>query len=163
MILKPWFLDIRSVDAAISNQLFQMIGLSYSPSFSDFILINFRLDVTLAMVIRLVWIILLSPVFVFPSVALAIVGGWTGQVYIAAQLSVKRRVSLTFTQLCSVANFLRSEMSNARSPLYSHFNAAIAGIISIRAYGAQRTFIDESMTRINKYTRSARTFHNLNR
>jgi hypothetical protein len=54
-------------------------------------------------------------------------------------------------------------MSNARSPLYSHFGAAIAGITSIRAYGAQHAFIKESMTRIDKYTRPSRTFYNLNR
>lgn len=39
---------------------------------------------------RLIWIILLSPVCVLPSVILTVVVGWTGQIYIAAQLSVKR-------------------------------------------------------------------------
>ena len=29
------------------------------------------------------------------------------------------------------------EMSNAKSPLFSHFAAAVNGIVSIRAYGAQ--------------------------
>lgn len=34
---------------------------------------------------------------------------------------------------------------------------------SLRAYGAQEAFIEESMNRINRYTRAARTFYNLNR
>ncbi len=54
-------------------------------------------------------------------------------------------------------------MSNAKSPVMSHFGAAIAGLISIRAYGAQDTFKSESLKRINNYTRSARSFYNLNR
>lgn len=53
-------------------------------------------------------------------------------------------------------------MSNARSPLFSHFSAALQGIVSIRAYGAQDQFKDEALTRINKYVRAARTFYNLN-
>ncbi|KAG6919579.1 hypothetical protein DXG01_004242 [Tephrocybe rancida] len=77
--------------------------------------------------------------------AVAILGGWAGQIYIAAQLSVKR------------------EMSNAKAPVLGHFGAAIAGLTSIRAYGAQQAFRDESLNRINRYTRAARTFYNLNR
>jgi len=34
---------------------------------------------------------------------------------------------------------------------------------SIRAYGVQETFKEESLHRINRYTRAARTFYNLNR
>jgi hypothetical protein len=36
-------------------------------------------------------------------------------------------------------------------------------VVSIRAYGATDTFKKESMNRINRYTRAARTFYNLNR
>lgn len=36
-------------------------------------------------------------------------------------------------------------------------------LASIRAYGAQKDFRDESLRRINRYTRAARTFYNLNR
>lgn len=73
-----------------------------------------------------------------------VVGIWIGQIYIAAQLSVKR------------------EMSNARSPLFSHFGAALNGIVSIRAYNAEDQFRNEALKRIDKYTRAARTFYNLN-
>ena len=34
---------------------------------------------------------------------------------------------------------------------------------SLRAYGAEDRFVNESMIRINRYTRAARTFYNLNR
>lgn len=56
-----------------------------------------------------------------------------------------------------------SEMSNARSPLFSHFGAAIGGLTSIRAYGAETAFKAESLKRIDHYTRPARAFFNLNR
>jgi len=49
-------------------------------------------------------------IFIIPGVIVAILGGWCGQIYIKAQLSVKR------------------EMSNARSPVLGHFGAAISGL-----------------------------------
>ncbi|KAF8193498.1 hypothetical protein K438DRAFT_1969402 [Mycena galopus ATCC 62051] len=45
----------------------------------------------------------------------------------------------------------------------SSFGAAIAGLVSIRAYGAQTKFNTESLSRINRYTRAARNYYNLNR
>jgi hypothetical protein len=44
-------------------------------------------------------------------------------------------------------------------PFFLH----ILKLASIRAYGAEATFIKESLDRIDKYTRAARTFYNLNR
>jgi ABC-type multidrug transport system fused ATPase/permease subunit len=90
-------------------------------------------------------VIIMTPIFVVPGFIVATLGGWCGQIYIKAQLSVKR------------------EMSNARSPVLGHFGAAIAGLTSIRAYGAQQSFKNESIVRIDRYTRAARTFYNLNR
>lgn len=54
-------------------------------------------------------------------------------------------------------------MSNARSPVFTHFGAAIGGLTSLRAYGAEKMFINESLRWIDRYTRPARTFWNLNR
>ncbi|KAL4267318.1 ATP-binding cassette transporter C [Pleurotus pulmonarius] len=68
-----------------------------------------------------------------------------GQVYIAAQLPVRR------------------EMSIAKSPVLGHLGAAMAGLISVRAYGAEEAFKNESLTRIDVYTRAAVTCYNLNR
>lgn len=52
----------------------------------------------------------MSPIFVFPSVLVSVVMGWIGQIYMKAQLAVKR------------------ERSNARSPVLGHFGAAISGL-----------------------------------
>ncbi|KAJ7145004.1 multidrug resistance-associated ABC transporter [Mycena crocata] len=95
--------------------------------------------------IRLGAVILLAPPFLLPAALLLFAGTWIGSLYTKAQLSVKR------------------EMSNARAPLLGHFGAAIDGLISIRAYGAQEAFIDVSLQKINHYTRTARTFHSLSR
>ncbi|KAL0950639.1 hypothetical protein HGRIS_007427 [Hohenbuehelia grisea] len=119
--------DIRAVDGPISQGLMWLM------------------DLTISMLIRFAAVILFTPIFVFPGIFIAFLGGWCGQIYIAAQLSVKR------------------EMSNAKSPVLGHFGAAIAGLTSIRAYGAQDAFKKEMMTRIDRYTRAARTFYNLNR
>ncbi|PBK69165.1 hypothetical protein ARMSODRAFT_1019154 [Armillaria solidipes] len=102
-------------------------------------------EISVTMLIKFVAVIIMTPFFLFPSVIVALAGAWCGQVYIKAQLSVKR------------------EMSNAKSPVLSHFGAAIAGLTSIRAYGVQEAFAQESLSRINRYTRTARTFYNLDR
>jgi len=111
---------------------------------------------------KFIAVIVFSPVFLLPGVGAFVLGAVVGQIYIKAQLSVKR------------------EMSNARSPVLSHFGAAIAGIgaysfhlegiiglstfaVSIRAYSAQDSFRQESLRRIDKVTRPSRVFYNLNR
>jgi hypothetical protein len=62
-----------------------------------------------------------------------------------AQLSVKR------------------EMSNAKQPVLAIFNGAMAGLVSIRAYGAQRSFVSQSHICIDRYVRAARPMWDLNR
>ena len=117
----------------------------------------------ISMFAKFIAVVVFSPVFLLPGVAAFAIGALVGQIYIKAQLSVKR------------------EMSNARSPVLSHFGAAIAGIgacvlytqrwsdclstfvVSIRAYSAQNEFRQESLRRIDKVTRPTRTFYNLNR
>ncbi|KAJ7770817.1 hypothetical protein DFH07DRAFT_1057900 [Mycena maculata] len=119
--------DIRTVDGPISEGLWRL------------------LEMTMSMLIKFAAVILFTPLFFIPGVLVGALGGWCGQIYIAAQLSVKR------------------EMSNAKAPVLGHFGAAIAGLTSIRAYGAQNSIIKISLDRIDKYTRTARTFYNLNR
>lgn len=126
---------------------------------------GFVVELTISMFLKFCAIIYFSPKFIGPGMFVAVLGGVCGQVYIKAQLSVKR------------------EMSNARAPVLGHFGAAMAGLsklgfsrtsseqgltncfveASIRAYGAQDAFRKESYARIDKYTRAARTFYNLNR
>ncbi|KDQ56810.1 hypothetical protein JAAARDRAFT_131890 [Jaapia argillacea MUCL 33604] len=119
--------DIRAIDGPIFTNMGHM------------------LELTIAMFCKFVAVVIFTPPFVVPGIIIALLGGWIGQVYMKAQLAVKR------------------EMSNAKSPVLGHFGAAIAGIVSIRAYGAQFAFRQESLRRIDRYTRSGRVFHNLNR
>ncbi|OSD04422.1 multidrug resistance-associated ABC transporter [Trametes coccinea BRFM310] len=103
------------------------------------------IELTVSMLMKFLAVVSFSPIFTVPGAIVAALGGWCGQIYMKAQLSVKR------------------EMSNARAPVLGHFGAAIAGLTSIRAYGAQSQFRQESYRRIDKYVRAARTFYNLNR
>lgn len=67
-------------------------------------------DVTLSMVIRLASVLVYTPIFLLPAVVIAVFGLWIGQVYMKAQLSVKR------------------EMSNAKAPVLGIFGGAISGL-----------------------------------
>ncbi|THU88444.1 P-loop containing nucleoside triphosphate hydrolase protein [Dendrothele bispora CBS 962.96] len=119
--------DIRAVDGPVPMWL-QWVG-----------------EISMMMIVKFFAVVAITPVFFFPGVLVAVLGGACGQIYIKAQLSVKR------------------EMSNAKSPVLGHFGAAIAGLTSIRAYGSQTAFVKESLRRIDRYSRAARTFYNLNR
>ncbi|KAH7927390.1 P-loop containing nucleoside triphosphate hydrolase protein [Leucogyrophana mollusca] len=102
-------------------------------------------ELTLTMIIKVGAIVLITPPFLLPGVIVGVVGGFIGRVYMKAQLSVKR------------------EMSNAKAPVLAHFGAAMTGITSIRAYGAEEFFKQESLARVDRYTKSARMFYCLNR
>ncbi|KAJ6598427.1 P-loop containing nucleoside triphosphate hydrolase protein [Mycena vulgaris] len=119
--------DIRAIDNSVSRALWLLS------------------DLTSMMLVKFGAVVLFTPVFFAPGLALFALGGWYGRVYMASQLSVKR------------------DMSNARAPVLGHFGAAIAGLTSIRAYACEPAFIAETQERINHYTRSARVFYNLNR
>ena len=97
------------------------------------------------MIIKFIAVIYIAPAFMIPGVLISILGAWCGQVYIKAQLSVKR------------------EMSNARAPVLGHFGAAVSGLTSIRAYGAEDAFKLELHKRIDRFSRAGRSFYNLNR
>ncbi|KIJ62401.1 hypothetical protein HYDPIDRAFT_94464 [Hydnomerulius pinastri MD-312] len=107
--------------------------------------VAWTIELTMRMLFNLGAVVVITPAFVLPGIVVGLVGAFIGRVYMKAQLSVKR------------------EMSNAKSPVLGHFGAAMAGLTSIRAYGAQEAFIKESLARIDRYTRSARMFYNLNR
>ncbi|KAJ7069538.1 hypothetical protein C8F01DRAFT_1113104 [Mycena amicta] len=102
-------------------------------------------SIIISMTVRFGSIVLYAPVFFFPGVAIGAIGAWIGQIYIAGQLPVKRLTS------------------NTKAPVLAHFGAAIAGLVSIRAFGAETKFISESLVKIDRYTRAARNFYNLNR
>ncbi|KAH7908629.1 P-loop containing nucleoside triphosphate hydrolase protein [Hygrophoropsis aurantiaca] len=106
--------------------------------------VGFMIELTITILIRLGVIVFMTPAFLLPGIIVGVVGGFVGRTYIKAQLSVKR------------------EMSNAKAPVLGHFGAAVTGLTSIRAYGAQEAFKRESLTRIDRYTKCARMFYNLN-
>ncbi|KAJ7667031.1 hypothetical protein B0H17DRAFT_1210523 [Mycena rosella] len=98
-----------------------------------------------AMLVRFIAIVIYAPIFFCFGLMVGALGAWIGQIYITGQLGVKRL------------------MSNTRAPVLAHFGAAIAGLVSIRAFGAEYKFSTESLMRIDRYTRAARSFYNLNR
>ena len=115
------------------------------------------------MFLKFLAVVYFTPGFSGPGIGIAILGAWLGRVYMKAQIAIKR------------------EMSNAKAPVLGHFGASVAGLgantprdvreigltsifkVSIRAYGAQHAFREESYRRIDKYTRSGRAFYNMNR
>ncbi|KZT69185.1 hypothetical protein DAEQUDRAFT_727082 [Daedalea quercina L-15889] len=93
------------------------------------------------MVTRLGAVVIMSPLMLIPGSTIFVLGALCGYLYINAQLSSKR------------------EMSLAQAPVLGNFGAAMAGLVSIRAYGAQDMFRQESYIRIDKYSRAARSFY----
>ncbi|KAJ7213835.1 hypothetical protein GGX14DRAFT_444201 [Mycena pura] len=96
----------------------------------------------ISVMVKICAIVINAPVFVFPSLLVGVIGAWIGQIYIAGQLPVKRM------------------MSNNRAPVLAH--TKVISAVSIRAFGAQAKFNSESLVRIDRYTRAARNYHNLN-
>lgn len=102
-------------------------------------------EVSVTMIAKLVAVVIMTPIFLLMGALVFMLGGFLGQIYIKAQLAVKR------------------EASNAKAPIIGHFNATIAGLTSIRAYGVEDRFKAESMHRLDNYMRLARPQYNLNR
>uniref|UniRef100_A0A8H7XSA6 P-loop containing nucleoside triphosphate hydrolase protein n=1 Tax=Psilocybe cubensis TaxID=181762 RepID=A0A8H7XSA6_PSICU len=100
--------------------------------------VQYVVDMSAGMLATLATIVLFTPVFVIPGIIAAFFGVLLGNLYLKTQLSMNR------------------EMSNARSPLLAHFSAAMQGLVSIRAYGAQRAFSEESLRRIDFHSRADR-------
>jgi hypothetical protein len=75
-------------------------------------------EINANMLIKAMAVVYLTPVFIFPCVIIAVVGARLGQVYMKAQIAIKR------------------EMSNAKAPVLGHFGAAVAGLssFSFRCY-----------------------------
>lgn len=156
-IIQRFTKDVSAIDNSLSRRCHNTIQLS------------------LILIGRLIIIVAFAPSFLVPGIALLVIGGLVGQVYIRTQLPVKRYDSVEcLTEelfallgliICNLSCniFVFREMSNSRAPVISHFGASINGLVSIRAYGAQELFKNESMERIDKYTRTARPFWNLNR
>jgi hypothetical protein len=65
---------------------------------------------TITILVKVMSVVYYAPSFLLPAIAVALVGGWLGNIYIKAQLSVKR------------------EMSNAKAPVLGILGSSIAGL-----------------------------------
>lgn len=124
--------------------------------------------------------VIFTPIFLIPGLIIAGVGMFISNLYLRAQMSVKRHLRYVSSIKCPQKSSHHTR-SNARSPVLAHFGAAVVGIgerkplpvllcltislivVSIRAYGAQSDVIAESMKRINHHTKIARSSNTLNR
>ena len=67
-------------------------------------------ELTVAMLSKFLAVVAFSAIFAVPGFVVLILGAWCRQIYMKAQLCIKR------------------EMSNAKAPVLGHFGAAIAGL-----------------------------------
>ncbi|KAJ7670138.1 P-loop containing nucleoside triphosphate hydrolase protein, partial [Mycena polygramma] len=143
-IISRFTADTDAVDDSLSESFWDIIG---EPTFFQIprARLNISLETSVQLLTRFLAVVIFAPLFFIPGAFVGLIGGWCGQIYMASQLSVKR------------------ETSNARSPVLGHIGAAISGLVSVRAYGAQNALIRISMERIDRLTRASRTFGNLNR
>jgi ABC-type multidrug transport system fused ATPase/permease subunit len=95
---------------------------------------NTALGIFISFMSHLIAIAFSAPLFIIPGLAVGVCGGLMAQIYMKAQLSVKR------------------ERSNAKSPIVAEINGAFAGLVSIRAFGVQRVFAQQAAEKINQYT-----------
>ncbi|KAG6834827.1 hypothetical protein H0H93_007119 [Arthromyces matolae] len=103
----------------------------------------FELVFTIA--VRFFAILIFTPTVGLFALVIVLVGGIVGNVYVKSQLSIKR------------------ELSKAKAPVMAHFGASIAGITSIRAYGAQDAVLTKSMSLVDDYSRVSLVFNGLSR
>ena len=68
------------------------------------------IQLSIQLITKLGAVIVYTPIFVFPGIFIFVAGGYLGQIYMRAQLSVKR------------------EQSNAKAPVVGVFGSAIAGL-----------------------------------
>ncbi|KAI0328372.1 multidrug resistance-associated ABC transporter [Cubamyces sp. BRFM 1775] len=102
-------------------------------------------ECTVFLLLRVITTALMAPIFIIFASIVGVAGASLGRIYVKAQMCVKR------------------EMSNTRAPVLGHFGSAISGLVSIRAYGAQDMFKNESYSRLDRYNRAALIYYGLNR
>lgn len=75
------------------------------------------------------------PAFVIPMILVTFLNVMIGKRYSAASRELRRMDSVT------------------RSPLFSHFGETLAGVVTIRAYGATQQFMNEMLRKIDENSR----------
>lgn len=105
---------LLKISVLVSFAFFASVGLNVIIPFSvdgpipnTFMWFN---EINVGMLIKAIAVVYLTPVFIFPCMVIAVVGARLGQMYMRAQIAIKR------------------EMSNAKAPVLGHFGAAVAGL-----------------------------------
>ncbi|KAF7365323.1 hypothetical protein MVEN_00404300 [Mycena venus] len=137
---------LRWLDTTPMSRVITRITQDISKVDNNFALmaVNFT-ENTIFLLAKFSAVMILNPAFILPGATITLLSVLTGRFYMRAQLPIQR------------------QMSAARSPMLAHFAAAISGLTSIRAYGAERAFLRESTVRIDNFLRPAISFYNLNR
>ncbi|KAK4689027.1 hypothetical protein P7C73_g1078, partial [Tremellales sp. Uapishka_1] len=102
-------------------------------------------EISVTLLLKFFLLVWLVPTFAPYALLTGVLGLVLGEFYLKAQLSIKR------------------EMSNAKTPLYTHFAAASNGLVSIRAYGAEKRFQEHLGQKADVYTGTATIFYDVNR
>ncbi|KAL2945398.1 ABC transporter C family member 4 [Bienertia sinuspersici] len=108
------------------------------------ILVPFVLNLTVAMYITLLSIIIITCQYAWPTVFLLIPLGWLNLWYRAYYLSTSREL----TRLDSIT----------KAPVIHHFSESISGFMTIRCFRKQENFTQENVNRVNANLRM--DFHN---
>ncbi|KAJ6535432.1 hypothetical protein B0H19DRAFT_1079915 [Mycena capillaripes] len=122
------------------------------------------IHVATLMVVELFSIVLVIPQVFFIGIVVGLLGYGLGQIYMAAQLGIKREVSNS--KACFnhyTFSFLGAAVGGLGTFCASEPDAYLTAnlIVSVRAYGAQEAFINQSFTRLDKYSRAIRPYENL--
>ncbi|CCG83581.1 Abc transporter [Taphrina deformans PYCC 5710] len=107
--------------------------------------IRMSIDGLLKVTFSAISVATILPLFAIPAAVVGAMGLIIGELYTKAQISVKRLVSVS------------------ESPLFCHFGDSIAGIVTIRSFGAQKRFVLETESRIDDHTRPLEVLYTLTR
>lgn len=105
------------------------------------------MEATVNLINRLIVITIFSPIFIFPGIAVTLLGLYLGNMYLKSQLSVKRE--LRYFLFGSVRIMAPDDvffLSNARSPLLAHVIAANLGAGKLICLFLQHHTIDIILT-----------------
>ncbi|XP_071720884.1 ABC transporter C family member 4-like isoform X1 [Rutidosis leptorrhynchoides] len=108
------------------------------------IILPFTISLTLTMYITLIGIIFITCQYAWPTVFLLVPLGWLNIWYRRYFLATSREM----TRLDSIT----------KAPVIHHFSESISGVMTIRCFGKQDTFIQENVDRVNGNLRM--DFHN---
>lgn len=88
-----------------------------------------------SVIVVVVLITIITPGFLIAGVFISAIYTAIGIFYLRSSRELKRLESIM------------------RSPLYQHFGETLAGITTIRAFGDERRFVRENLTKIDEYNR----------